>query len=54
MEAAVTVLAVKWQGNIAPQIMLNGMRKFFTLPEVSEQLNTSMSQIRAIARRVDI
>lgn len=39
MEAAVTVLAVKWQGNIAPQIMLNGMRKFFTLPEVRSVSN---------------
>lgn len=30
------------------------MRKFFTLPEVSEQLNISMSQMRAIIKRGDI
>lgn len=30
------------------------MRKFFTLPEVAEQLNISMSQMRALIRNGDI
>ncbi|GAA4923816.1 helix-turn-helix domain-containing protein [Nesterenkonia rhizosphaerae] len=30
------------------------MRKFFTLPEVAEQLNISMSQMRALIKSGDI